>query len=156
MAPPCSGSLLFVNAASRRIRVWALRSLPLVLLALGCSKGQDRGSSVDRVESQQAIAFRFPSTGDTLVEGQTYTIRWVSAPGRRINLGAVMGGHDKGFLLTNALAGVDSLVWTVPLGFVTGFGVSSSNQMRLRLEYADSLDEWVETGPFIITGAIKR
>jgi hypothetical protein len=125
----------------------ALRSLPLLLLAFGCSKG--------RVASKQAIAFRFPSTGDTLVEGRTYTIRWVSAPGRRINLGAVMGGHDKGQLFTNARSAVDSLVWTVPLGFVTGFGVPSSNQMRLRLEYADSLDQWVETGPFIITGAPK-
>lgn len=143
------------SADVARVRLCALRSLPLLLLAFGCSKGQDRGSSVDRVASKQAIAFRFPSTGDTLVEGQTYTIRWVSASGRRINLGAVMGGHDKGQLLTNARSGVDSLVWTVPLGFVTGFGVPSSNQMRLRLEYADSLDQWVETGPFIITGAPK-
>ena len=132
-----------------------MRSLPLLLLALGCTKGPDRGSSVDRVPSKHATAFLFPSPGDTLVEGRTYTIRWVSAPGRRINLGAVMGGHDKGQLLTNASSGVDSLVWTVPVGFVTGFGVPSSNQMRLRLEYADSLDQWVETGPFIITGAPK-
>jgi len=63
-----------------------------------------------------------------------------------------MGGHDKGQLLANTSSGIDSLVWTVPIGFVTGFGVSSSDQMRLRLEYADTLDQWVETGPFIITG----
>jgi hypothetical protein len=114
--------------------------VPLLLLALACRSGQ------------KDFAFRYPGTGDTLVEGQTYTIRWVSAPARRINLGAAMGGHDKGLLLANAPAGLDSLVWTVPVGFVTGFGPSSSNQIRLRLENADSADQWVETGPFVITG----
>ena len=89
------------------------------------------------------------------MEGRTYTIRW-SAPGRRINLGAAMGGHDKGYLLTNAPVGLDSLVWTVPVGFVTGFGPSSSNQIRLRLENADSTDQWVKTGPFVIKGAPLR
>ena len=90
------------------------------------------------------------------MEGRTYTVRWVSVPGRRINIGAVMGGKDRGFLLTNAPAGLDSLIWTVPVGFVTGFGPSSSDQMRLRLENADSTDQWVETGPFVITGAPRE
>ena len=126
-----------------------------LLLALACNHSPGRGPSAARAPSKHATAFLFPSTGDTLVEGRTYTIRWVSAPGRPINLGAVMGGHDKGQLLTNASTGIDSLIWTVPIGFVTGFGVPSSDQMRLRLEYADSLDQWVETGAFIITGARK-
>jgi len=124
------------------------KAWPLLLLALACSKGQERASF-----PREEFAFRSPTRGDTLVEGRTYTIRWASVPGRRINLGAVMGGHDKGFLLTNGPAGLDSLVWTVPIGFVTGFGPSSSNQVRLRLENADSTDQWVQTGPFVITGA---
>ena len=129
-----------------------MRLVPsLLLLALACSRGQERQSA-----PQGVFAFRSPRAGDTLVEGRTYTIRWTSSPGRRINLGAVMGGHDKGFLLTNAPAGLESLVWTVPVGFVTGFGPSSSNQVRLRLENADSTDQWVETGPFVITGAPMR
>ena len=130
--------------------------LPLLLLPLACSQGQERHSAPDSLglsASQGDFAFRSPAAGDTLVEGRTYTIRWVSLPGRRINLGAVMGGKDKGFLLTNAPAGLDSLVWIVPVGFVTGFGLSSSNQVRLRLENADSTDQWAETGPFVITGA---
>src|ERR1041385_5934477 len=132
-----------------------LRSLPALLLALGCTHSPDRGSSAERACSTHAPAILFPSPGDTLVEGRTHTIRRGAAPGRPINLGAVMGGHDKGQLLTNASSGIDSLIWTVPIGFVTGFGVPSSDQMRLRLEYADSLDQWVETGPFIIIGARK-
>ena len=125
----------------------AARAWPLLLLALACTKGEQRHAA-----ALPTFAFRSPVAGDTLVEGRSYTIRWVSVPARRINLGAVMGGHDKGFLLTNAPAGLDSLVWTVPVGFVTGFGPSSSDQIRLRLENADSTDQWVETGPFVITG----
>ena len=138
----------------RRLGPW-----PLVLFAFACSKGQEHRSAPDSLAvtaSQEAFAFRSPTAGDTLVEGRTYTIRWVSVPGRRLNLGAVMGGKDKGFLFTNAPAGLDSLVWTVPLGFVTDFGPSSSNQVRLRLENADSTDQWVETGPFVITGASRE
>jgi len=132
---------------------------PLLLLALACSKGQERHATPDSLgvsASPGTFVFRSPTAGDTLVEGRTYTVRWVSVPGRRINIGAVMGGKDRGFLLTNAPAGLDSLIWTVPVGFVTGFGPSSSNQMRLRLENADSTDQWVETGPFVITGAPRE
>lgn len=127
------------------------RSWHVVIVALACGGGGDRPAA-----PRAAFAFRRPLAGDTLVEGGTYTIRWVSVPARRINLGAAMGGHDKGYLLTNAPAGVDSLVWTVPIGFVTGFGPPSSDQIRLRLENADSTDQWVETGPFVITGARQK
>jgi hypothetical protein len=129
---------------------------PLLLIALACGKAQDRHPAPDSSGasvSSEAFAFRSPTAGDTLVEGRTYTIRWVSVPGRRLDLGAVMGGHDKGLLLAGAPASLDSLVWTVPVGFVTGFGPSSSDQIRLRLTNADSADQWVETGPFVITGA---
>lgn len=131
----------------------------LLLLALACATGREHPSLPDRPNTPPptpAFAIRSPAAGDTLVEGRTYTIRWVSIPARRVDLGAAMGGHDKGFLLTAAPAGLDSLVWTVPVGFVTGFGPASSDQIRLRLENADSTDQWVETGPFVITGASRH
>lgn len=133
-----------------------LIALPLLLLALACIKGQERPSAPDSPgapASRGDFAFRSPVAGDTLVEGRTYTVRWVAPPGSRINLGAAMGGKDRGLLLTNAPAGLDSLAWTVPVGFVTGFGPPSSDQVRLRLENADNTAQWVETGPFVITGA---
>lgn len=134
-----------------------LTSWPLLLLALACAKGQEHPVPPDRpVTTIPAPAFAIlsPTTGDTLIEGRTYTIRWVAVPARRIDLGAAMGGHDKGFLLTAAPAGLDSLVWTVPVGFVTGFGPSSSDQIHLRLTNSDNENEWVETGPFVIRGAL--
>jgi len=130
------------SALMRRLVAWQILGV-----AAACARGKERTA---------AFAFRSPTTGDTLVEGRSYTIRWVSIPARRINLGAAMGGHDKGLLLADAPPGLDSLVWTVPIGFVTGFGPFSSNQIRLRLENADSTDQWVETGPFVITGAPQR
>lgn len=74
----------------------------------------------------------------------------------RINLGAAVGGKDKGMLLTNAPAHPDSLRWAIPVGFVTGFGPSSSDQVRLRLENAADPQQWTEAGPFTITGVSPK
>ncbi|MEP7324991.1 MAG: hypothetical protein ABI836_03500 [Gemmatimonadota bacterium] len=103
--------------------------------------------------SRIAFAILAPKAGDTLVEGAVYTIHWWAGGAARINLGAAMGGHDKGYLLTDAPSIPDSLVWTVPVGFVTGFGVKTSSDMRLRLEDAGDPTRYVETGPFTIVGA---
>ena len=129
----------------------------LLLLAIACRKDESlhpAPTPADRSAPTPEFALLSPAAGDTLVEGRTYTIRWVAVPARGVNLGAAMGGHDKGLLLSSAPSALDSLVWTVPIGFVTGFGPSSSDQIRLRLENADSTDQWVETGPFVIRGAL--
>jgi hypothetical protein len=65
-----------------------------------------------------------------------------------------MGGKDKGMLLNDVPARPDSLVWTVPVGFVTGFGPASDDQIRLRLENARNPDQWTEAGPFTIVGKL--
>jgi hypothetical protein len=116
----------------------------------GCRNHPDASA---RGAGSATLALRAPRAGDTLVEGHSYVIRWSAPAGTRINLGAAMGGKDKGLLLVGAPARPDSLVWRVPVGFVTGFGVASSDQVRLRLEDADSAGRYVETGPFTVTGA---
>lgn len=102
--------------------------------------------------SRLAFAITFPKAGDTLVEGRSYTIRWMAPDSFQISLGAAMGGKDRGMLLNDVPAKPDSLVWTVPVGFVTGFGPKSSDLIRLRLENARNRDQWTETGPFTIVG----
>ena len=99
-----------------------------------------------------ALALLAPRAGDTLVEGRSYVIRWSAPVGMRISLGLATGGKDRGMLLVDAPAAPDSLVWKVPVGFVTGFGVRSLDQVRLRLEQADSAGRYVEAGPFTVTG----
>jgi hypothetical protein len=58
--------------------------------------------------------------------------------------------------LVRAPARPESLVWKIPVGFVTGFGVASSDQVRLRLEDADSAGHYVEAGPFTVVGVGRR
>jgi hypothetical protein len=99
-----------------------------------------------------ALALLSPRAGDTLVEARSYVIRWSAPAGMRISLGLATGGKDRGMLLVDAPAERDSLVWNVPVGFVTGFGVKSLDQVRLRLEQADSAGRYVEAGPFTVTG----
>jgi hypothetical protein len=121
-----------------------------LLLSAGCRGRADRMEHDLRNTSSPARA------GDTLVEGETYVVRWSAPAGIRINLGAAMGGKEKGMLLVGAPARPESLVWKVPVGFVTGFGVASSDQVRLRLEDADSAGRYVEAGPFAVRGVGRR
>jgi len=152
-----------------------------MLVFVACTKSNSGAAATDTLRSEQADTLQAPrgdtlisgdvgtptpppgetfslispTAGDTLVEGRTYTIRWTAGRVKHINLGAAMGGHDKGLLINNAPAHPDSLRWKVPVGFVTGFGPPSSNQIRLRLENADSTSQWVESKPFVITGAAE-
>ena len=136
-----------------------MRSGILVLVALGACRPSEKSppASSDSVAATDSIprgafAILTPKAGDTLVEGTTYTIRW-NAPGvLKINLGAAMCGHDKGYLLSDAPSVPDSLAWPVPVGFVTGFGLNASSDMRLRLEDASDPAHYVEAGPFTIVG----
>ena len=129
----------------------------LAAAVLGCRDrpdARDRPVGTDAAPRPDAgpLALLSPGVGDTLVEGRSYVIRWSAPVGLRISLGVATGGKDRGMLLVNAPSQPDSLVWTVPVGFVTGFGVTSFDQVRLRLEQADSAERYVEAGPFTVTG----
>lgn len=134
-----------------------MRLTILLFVALTACRPAEKSppATVDSVASADSVppdvfAILAPTTRDTLVEGSTFVIRW-RAPGiAKINLGAAMGGHDKGYLLNGAPSVPDSLVWPIPVGFVTGFGPTASSDMRLRLEDAGDPAHYVETGPFTI------
>ena len=136
-----------------------MRPIVLLLLVLiGCRPAQKSppaaGDTVAMTDSIPSDAFVIltPRKGDTLVEGDIFVIRWKAAGIPKINLGAAMGGHDKGYLLAGVPPVPDSLAWQVPVGFVTGFGVNASSDMRLRLEDANDPARYVEAGPFTIIG----
>ena len=137
-----------------------IRTAVLTAFSLGCSReprpaAPGTTTAADTTPPRIAFAITYPRSGDTLIEGHTYVIRWRAPDTMTINLGAAMGGHDKGLLLDHAPSAPDSLVWTIPVGYVTGFGPASSDVMRLRLENAANPDQYTEVGPFTITGTPK-
>jgi hypothetical protein len=100
-----------------------------------------------------AMEILSPRAGDRWAEGTKQVIRWRAIGITTINLGAAVGGKDKGHMLVGAPALPDSLVWEVPAGFVTGFGPDSSTNVRIRLEDAADPIRFVDSPPFTVVGS---
>lgn len=96
--------------------------------------------------------FLAPQPGQVLTEGQSFVLRWQAPGWRRVNVGAVMGGKDRGHLAFGRDATIDTLVWQIPVGWVTGFGIASADNVRLRLENADDPSQFVDSAPFTVKG----
>jgi len=96
------------------------------------------------------LAIVAPSAGDVWKEGGTYIIRWRATGVERVNLGAALGGKDKGHLAFNLPASRDSLSWRVPQGFVSGFGIDRSDEIRLRIEDASDPARFADSPRFTI------
>jgi hypothetical protein len=93
-----------------------------------------------------------PALGDEWHEGGTYVIRWIGPRSGGVNVSAAMGGKDRGHLAMRLPAGTDSLPWTVPEGFVTGFGPERSDAVRIRIESSDDPAVGVTSEPFTVRG----
>ena len=91
-----------------------------------------------------------PSAGDRWEEGSSHVIRWVSRRPGAVNVGAVVDGKDKGHLALQLAAGTDSLQWTVPGGFVSGFGPQRSDSVRIRIEDAGNPAIGVTSAAFTV------
>ena len=94
-----------------------------------------------------------PRAGVLWREGETHVIRWTRAYPGPVNVGAAVGGKDKGHLSFAIPAGTDSLEWRIPVGFVTGFGPERSDAVRIRVESSDDPRIGVESAPFTIAAA---
>jgi hypothetical protein len=121
----------------------------LLIAVLGCAREPAPPPS----QPPATTGFLSPRAGDVWTEGSVQVVRW-NAPWRAsLNVAAVMGGKDKGHLAMDLDPGVDSLVWRVPAGFVTGFGIGRADNVRLRLENAENLEQFVDSDTFTVTGA---
>jgi len=80
-----------------------------------------------------------PNGGEVWSEGNTYTIRWVSDGVKRIRIAAAVGGKDRGHIGEGETldAQKGSYAWKIPSGFVSGFGVSKSENVRLMIYDVD-------------------
>jgi len=132
----------------------------LALVLAGCAK-QSGSPSVSSASKAQEVAhaqdaarprFIAPHTGDILLEGHGFVIQWQAPGWRHVNIAAVMGGKDRGHLAMGRDGSLDTLNWQIPLGWVTGFGITRSDSVRLRLENADDPSDYVDSEPFTVSG----
>jgi len=123
------------------------------LLAAGCAKHAEQTKQTPPPAAPQHAEFLAPRGGEVLVEGQSFTIRWQAPGWDSVNVAAVMGGKDRGHLVFGRDARADTLVWQVPLGWVTGFGIARSDSVRLRLEDVGDPNRFVDSAPFTVRGA---
>ena len=136
-------------------RTEALALLALVVLA-ACDRrrqlmppdGADPSVAIE--DSTPTIAILSPIGTDTLVEGRAHVIRWTASGIQTFDIGAAIGGKDKGHLGIAIPASPDSLVWTVPEGFVSGVGLEASSNARLVFESRDPEGARAESEPFTI------
>ncbi len=76
----------------------------------------------------------YPNGGEVWREGETHEIRWEANGVKRICISIGIGGKDKGLIVDDDCkidARLGSVSWTVPRGFVTGFGISKANNARV-------------------------
>lgn len=93
--------------------------------------------------------------GDIWTEGESYTIRWRAAGIARVNVGLALGGKDKGHAALDLPASADSLRWRVPEGFVSGFGLDRSDDVRVRLEDARDPTRFADSPSFTIVATSR-
>jgi hypothetical protein len=91
-----------------------------------------------------------PAAAEVWREGETYTIRWHAIGVERVNVGVALGGKDKGHIAFGLPASRDSLQWKIPPGFVSGFGIGKSDNVRVRIEDANDPARYADSSPFTI------
>ena len=124
----------------------------LVVAACGREKAPPADDTNPSRPLSPAMEILSPQKGDRWIEGTKHVIRWHTSGVATINLGAAMGGKDKGQMLIGAPASPDSLVWEIPVGFVTGFGPDSSADVRIRIEDSADPTRFADSDSFIIVG----
>ena len=88
-----------------------------------------------------------PNGGEVWKEGQTYRIRWRASAIDEVNIEAATGGKDLGHIASEVEADAQMYAWTIPEGYVSGFGAEGSDAMRVRIyatqnpEVADMNDD---------------
>src|SRR3954470_12037710 len=101
-------------------------------------------------DSTSPIVVLHPAAGEIWTEGHTYTIRWRAPRIPRVDVGLALGGKDKGHVALDLPGSTDSLRWLVPEAFVSGFGLNSSDQVRVRVENAADPAQFGDSPRFTI------
>jgi hypothetical protein len=96
--------------------------------------------SIYPLSAEPSIEVVSPGPGETWVEGETYDIVWRSTNVGEVDIAVALGGKDKGLIAQAVHAPAGLYSWTIPDGFVSGFGVAESPG---RVMVSDSSDRTI-------------
>jgi hypothetical protein len=101
---------------------------------------------VEIIKEKTYFIILSPQAQEVWREGEIREIRWASFGIEKVRIALAIGGHDKGHLgeernefIIDAKPG--KYTWKIPPGFVTGFGIDKTEDMRIR--FYDTLDHQV-------------
>ncbi len=85
-----------------------------------------------------------PNGGESLIEGNTYDITWKSSEVVKVNITAASGGKDLGGIVFGADAKLGKYSWKISTGFISGFGITKSDLMKIRIYNAENYNIYDE------------
>jgi len=92
-------------------------------------------------ESQAShIKILSPNGGEEWIEGKTYQITWESQGVEQVSIEVVVGGKARGHIAFNLDAGSGKHSWQIEKGFISGFGPSRSDVVRVIVCDSDNPD----------------
>lgn len=158
--------LFTVTTFSKLLAMFLFILLPFVGFYLGMQYQQKITTSA-QIQIQKPVTptpilntfikITSPVGGEVWVEGKTYNITWSSSGVKKINISAVMGGHDLGHIAFGINASIDKYSWTIPVGEISGFGQSSSNDIKVRVEDNENTNIYAENDiPFTIVSTNSK
>jgi hypothetical protein len=132
----------------------------LVLAVIAVSAGHTDPSLAADIppaeQKQPHLRVISPNGGEVWAEGETHEILWEAEDVEAVRIAVALGGKDKGHLgeerPIDARAG--RFAWTIPRGFVTGFGVLEAANARIMIydaHHEETRD--LSDGFFTITGS---
>jgi hypothetical protein len=139
--PSSSEDILFVGSPAR---------------SAGVSGPGGVSSLIREGQKKPYIRVIAPNGGEVWAEGETHEVRWKAEDVDAVRIAVAVGGKDRGHLgeegPIDARAG--SFAWTIPRGFVTGFGISEAGNVRIMI-YDERNRETLDfsDGLFTITGS---
>ena len=98
---------------------------------------------VEIVKERTYFTILSPQAQEVWREGEIREIRWASFGIKKVRIALAISGYDKGFLGDDGnefviAAKPGKYTWKIPSGFVTGFGIPKTEDMRIR--FYDALD----------------
>ena len=118
------------------------------------------GMGSNLIENNPYIKILSPQAHEVWTEGDIREIRWNAFSINKVRIALAIGGHDKGHLGDDRNdfiidAKQEKYTWKIPPGFVTDFGITRSDEVRIAF-FDASNDQALESCNFTIQGTNSK